>query len=152
MSPAAEVVTSDARGWCHTRRMTRHLARYAIAAILLIAGIGHFRATASFIAQVPTFLPAARAIIRVSGVIELVLGVALLVVRRHRAQLGVIVALYFVIIFPGNVSQLVTHTSAFGLDTDTKRAVRLLLQPALIAVSLWSTGGWKWLRKRTRWL
>jgi uncharacterized membrane protein len=48
-----------------------------------------------------------------------------------------------VAIFPGNLSQYATRTDAFGLDTDTKRLVRLPFQPLLVAWALWSTGAWR---------
>ncbi|WP_146243243.1 hypothetical protein [Curtobacterium sp. MCBD17_021] len=41
--------------------------------------------------------------------------------------------------FPGNIAQWLHHRDGFGLDTDTKRFVRLLFQPVLIAVALWAT-------------
>jgi hypothetical protein len=59
-------------------------------------------------------------------------------------------AAFFVIIFPGNVAQFVEHRDAFGLDSDTERFVRLWFQPLLVVWALWSTGGWRWLRSRTR--
>jgi uncharacterized membrane protein len=42
-------------------------------------------------------------------------------------------------VFPGNISQYVKHRDAFGLDTDTRRFVRLLFQPVLVAWAVWST-------------
>ena len=130
--------------------MVRDIGRLAIAAILLIAGVGHFAATASFRAQVPAFLPAPDAVIYISGVIELALGTALLALRERRAQVGIAAAAFFTVIFPGNLAQYFSHTPAFGLDTDAARAVRLMFQPVLIAVALWSTGGWGELRRLRR--
>ena len=62
---------------------------------------------------------------------------------KHRVAVGWVVAAFFVAIFPGNISQLVTRTDAFGLDSDRARAVRLLFQPLLVLWALWSTGAWK---------
>ena len=45
-------------------------------------------------------------------------------------------------VFPGNVSQFLTGAEAFGLETDTARAVQLLIQPLLMAWALWCTGAW----------
>lgn len=75
-----------------------------------------------------------------SGVVEIVLGVALLLVRRQRRAVGFAVAGFFVVIFPGNVAQYVERADAFGLDTDRARFVRLLFQPVLVLWALWSTG------------
>ena len=99
-------------------------------------------------AQVPPFLPAPEVTIYLSGIVELGLAAALVFAKHHRAQVGAMTAAFFIAIFPGNLAQYVTHTPAFGLDTDTARAVRLLFQPVLVAVALWSTGGWRYLKQR----
>ena len=84
-----------------------------------------------------------------SGVVEILLGVALVLApRRFRPALGWIVAVFFVAVFPGNISQYVTQTDGFGLDTDQARLIRLFFQPLLVLWALWSTGGWSWLRER----
>ncbi|MFE8605538.1 DoxX family protein [Archangium violaceum] len=44
--------------------------------------------------------------------------------------------------------QYAKRISAFGLDTDTKRFVRLFFQPVLMGWDLWSTGAWKALRQQ----
>ncbi|MFZ8927413.1 MAG: hypothetical protein ACO3CU_11720, partial [Candidatus Nanopelagicales bacterium] len=67
---------------------------------------------------------------------------ALIVVRRHRAVVGWIVAASFIIIFPGNVWQFIEARDAFGLDSDLARAVRLIFQPVLVVWALWCTGAW----------
>ena len=53
-------------------------------------------------------------------------------------------------VFPGNIAQFTGHVDAFGLDTDTKRAVRLLFQPVLVAWALASTDALGVLRARRR--
>lgn len=130
--------------------VTRFFGRAVLAAILIVAGVGHFRSTETFRAQVPPFLPYPDVIIQVSGAIELMLAVALLLVRRRRALVGVLAAAFFLAVFPGNISQFVTRTPAFGLDSDIARGVRLLFQPVLIAIALWSTDGWRLLRNLRR--
>lgn len=121
----------------------RTLARVLLAAVLLVAGVGHFVAVDEFLGQVPTFLPLREAIVIGSGVVELALGVALLVTRGRRlAVVGAVVAAFFVAVFPGNVWQAVEGSSSFGLDTQTGRLVRLLFQPLLVAWALWCTGAW----------
>lgn len=125
----------------------RTLGRLALAAILLVAGVGHFVATEAFQAQVPRFMPNPAAVIYVSGVVELALGAALLVARARQPHVGLAAAVFFILIFPGNISQYLTHTPAFGLETDTARAIRLVFQPVLVALALWSTGGWRLVRR-----
>ena len=42
--------------------------------------------------------------------------------------------------FPGNVAQFTHKRDGFGLNTDTRRFVRLLFQPVLVAWAVGSTG------------
>src|SRR5687767_13989312 len=89
--------------------------RLMLGPFLLFAGIGHLTvALQAFLAQVPTWLPLEGDFIVVaSGIVEILLGAALLVFGRHRVQVGWIVAAFFIAIFPGNISQLVTQTDSF---------------------------------------
>jgi uncharacterized membrane protein len=131
----------------------RSAARVALGGILTLAGTSHLTvAREEFQAQVPPWFPAdPDAVVVVSGWVEIALGLALLVVpRRHRWLVGWVVAAFFVAIFPGNVSQLVTRTDGFGLDTDLARGVRLLFQPLLVLWALWSTDAWRTWRERRR--
>jgi uncharacterized membrane protein len=130
------------------RSVPRTVGRWALALVLLVAGVGHFGRTDAFLAQVPAWMPQAEAVVYVSGVVELALAAALLLAHRHRAAVGWVVAAFFVLVFPGNISQFVTQTDAFGLDSDAARAVRLLFQPLLVVWALWCTGAWRSWRGR----
>ena len=126
------------------------LARLVLGAFLIIAGIGHLGAQRiEFQAQVPSWIPiAANTVVIISGVVELSLGAALVLARRRAPIVGVIVAAFFVVIFPGNIAQFVEGKNAFGLDSDAQRFIRLWFQPVLVIWALWSTGGWGWLRSQ----
>ena len=78
-----------------------------------------------------------------SGVVEIALGLSMLFLYKCKAVVGALLALFFVLIFPGNLNQYFYHIDSFGLNTDTARLIRLFFQPVLIAWALWSTGGWK---------
>ena len=117
----------------------RAVGRVALAAILLVAGVGHFVSHEAFLAQVPPWMPLPSVVVYASGVVELALGIALLVVVRHRALLGWVVAAFFIVIFPGNVWQFLEGRSAFGLDSDAARLIRLFFQPVLVVWALWCT-------------
>ena len=134
-----------------SHQKVRTIARWALGASLLLAGTSHLTAQREeFQAQVPSWFPVDEdAVVVVSGVVELLLGAALMASGRRRAPLvGVVAAGFFVAIFPGNIAQLVEANDGFGLDTGTKRFVRLLFQPALVAWALWSTDGWGLVRRR----
>ena len=120
-----------------------------LGAALVFAGVSHLTfARAAFYAQVPPWLPLnATFVIVASGVVEIVLGAALAALPRYRVALGWVTAAFFVVVFPGNVSQFLTHSSAFGLDSDLSRGIRLLFQPLLVVWALWCTGAWSSLRR-----
>jgi uncharacterized membrane protein len=123
----------------------RTVGRIALGALLLVAGTSHLTfAREEFAAQVPPWVPVGTdTVVVASGVVELALGTALVALPRQRVAVGWVVAAFFVAIFPGNISQLVTRTDAFGLDSDRARAIRLVFQPLLVLWALWSTGAWK---------
>ena len=127
-----------------TNDRVRDGARWLLGASLVLAGTGHLTfQREEFRAQVPDWFPIdADLVVVLSGVVEIVLGMALLFLSRYRVLVGWVVAAFFVVIFPGNIAQYVEGTDAFGLDTDAKRFVRLFFQPVLVAWALWSTGAW----------
>jgi uncharacterized membrane protein len=129
------------------------IARLALGAVLLIAGIGHFVSADEFLAQVPPWMPAPEVVVAVSGVVEIILGLALVAApSRWRPIVGWVVAAFFVIVFPGNIWQFIEGRAAFGLDSDPARFIRLLFQPILVVWALWATGAWstgrQWLARR----
>lgn len=118
------------------------VARVLLGLGMVAAGVGHLTVLREdFRAQVPAWVPfEVDDTVLVSGAGEIAMGAALIVLPRERRRVGVLLAAFFVAIFPGNLSQLRNHRDAFGLDTDAKRAVRLLFQPVLVLWALWSTG------------
>ena len=128
--------------------IVRKATQVALGAALIYAGISHLTTSRiEFQAQVPSWVPAsADFVVLASGVVEIALGIWLASLR-YRREVGIVTALFFIAIFPGNISQYLNKISAFGLDSDRARAIRLLFQPLLIAWALWSTGAWRSIRK-----
>ena len=126
-------------------QILHRLPQIVLGLALVYAGIGHLTTSrAEFQAQVPTlFKDYADFVVLASGVVEIVLGVGLIVFWKYRVQIGVLVALFFIVIFWGNISQYVNKVDAFGLNSDRARFIRLLFQPALLFWALWSTEAWK---------
>ena len=122
-----------------------HLARLGLGSFLAFAGVSHLTfAREEFQAQVPEALPLDEDfVVLASGVVEISLGLAFALWKEKRIPLGWLLAAFFVAVFPGNISQYLTRTDAFGLDTDRKRFIRLFFQPVLIGVALWSSGAWQ---------
>ena len=126
--------------------VVKRIASIALGAFLTSAGISHLGSNRTeFLAQVPTWLPLnADFVVVASGLVEITLGICLIIttfVFNHlRHQVGLIVAIFFILIFPGNINQYVNGIDAFGLDTDQKRLIRLFFQPLLVVWALWSAG------------
>ena len=133
--------------------LIKTLAQLGLGAFLLSAGISHLESNRTeFLAQVPTWLPLnADFVVVASGLVEITLGVLLittaLILKKYRSVIGLITALFFILIFPGNINQYVNQIDAFGLDTDTKRLIRLFFQPPLVVWALWSSGAISLLKK-----
>ncbi|MGO2747936.1 DoxX family protein [Microbacterium sp.] len=124
--------------------MIRHIARWALALGLAFMGVLHFVQTRGFRGLIPDWATRMTrldkdGVVVASGAAELALAAGLIALPRERARIGWATAAFFVAVFPGNVRQWRTHHPAPGLDTDTKRLVRLFLQPVLILWALWST-------------
>lgn len=118
---------------------------------MIVAGVSHFVATEAFLGQVPPWLPAREGLIEVTGIAEVALGVGLLLPQPSRQRAGWALAAFLVAVFPGNIYQTVAGTDAFGLDTPAARWARLLFQPVLVLVALWSTGArWRTDRRGVR--
>ena len=126
----------------------RHVARVLLGLALIAAGTSHLTTSRTeFLAQVPTWLPLEPDFVVVaSGVVEIVLGLGLVFVKRYRAQIGVVTGLFFIAIFQGNIAQFTEQRDAFGLNTDEARAIRLLFQPVLVIWALWSTAAFAYLK------
>ena len=132
-------------------RVAKTSVRLLLAGFLIFAGIAHLTfGREDFRAQVPIWLPLdVDFVVVASGVVEIVLGLALASTSKWMPQIGLIVAAFFVAVFAGNINQYVQGIDAFGLNTDEARLIRLFFQPVLIAWALWSTGAWSWLRARS---
>ena len=126
-------------------KLIKRIPQSILGLALIFTGVGHMTTRRlEFQAQVPTQLKQwANEVVLISGVVEIALGIALLVLWKYRVLVGWTVALFFVAIFWGNISQFVNGVDAFGLDSGAARFVRLLFQPLLVAWALLSTGAWK---------
>ena len=117
-----------------------------LGAFLTSAGISHLGSNRTeFLAQVPTWLPLnGDFVVVASGIVEITLGISLItttfILKQYRKQVGITVAIFFILIFPGNINQYVNKIDAFGLDTDQKRLIRLFFQPLLVIWALWASG------------
>lgn len=116
--------------------------RIILGCFMIFAGIGHLTLNrAEFQAQVPNWIPLDKdVVVLLSGVVEISLGLSVLFWKNQRLKVGIALATFYVLIFPGNIAQYLNHTDAFGLNNDQARLIRLFFQPVLIFAALWATG------------
>ena len=128
--------------------LIRTIFRILLGAFLIFAGVNHLTvARVEFLAQVPPCVPLdGDLVVVLSGIAEIVLGLGLALLGRLRVLMGLAAAVFFILIFPGNISQYVNGIDAFGLNTDQARFIRLFFQPLLVIWALWATGAWRALR------
>src|ERR1700733_8991627 len=91
-----------------TNKLQRVL-RILLGAFMLMAGIGHLTFQRSeFQAQVPDWLPFSKDLVVIlSGIVELGLGLSMIFWKRERIRIGIALALFYVLVFPGNIAQYI---------------------------------------------
>ncbi|HEX6890589.1 MAG TPA: hypothetical protein VF141_07850 [Chryseolinea sp.] len=130
--------------------IVQNVFRIVLGAFMVYAAIGHFTfGRKAFQAQVPDWVPMKKdTVVILSGVAELLLGLAMLFAFPDKVRVGIALAVFYVLIFPGNIAQYLSRNKAFGLKTDKSRFIRLFFQPVLIWWALWSTGALQYLLER----
>jgi uncharacterized membrane protein len=115
-------------------------SRYVLAAIFVVAGVLHFVIPGEYVRIMPPYVPFHRAMVYLSGVLEIAGGVGLLAERTRRAA-GVGLILLLLAVWPANV-QMLLDTRAAGASPAAEALLwaRLPLQLVL----LW----WVWRASR----
>jgi uncharacterized membrane protein len=124
----------------------QNFLRILLGTFMVTAAFGHITfQRLEFQAQVPNWLPFSKDLIVIlSGVVELVLGLGMIFWKRERIRIGIALAVFYILVFPGNIAQYTNGINAFGLTSDKARLIRLFFQPVLIFGALWSTGALKY--------
>ncbi|AQL41421.1 hypothetical protein BV210_01245 [Halorientalis sp. IM1011] len=128
---------------------TQRLARlktplvYVMGSVYVIAGVGHFLVPDLFAQIVPPQLPAATALVYLSGIAEIGLGIGVMVPRTRRVAAWGLVALLLAV-FPANVYMATSGVVIQGAppaiaDPGVGRWVRLPLQVVLVVWAWWYT-------------
>ena len=133
--------------------LTQNVFRILLAVFMIYAGFSHLTFNRiDFQAQVPDWLPLSKDLVVIlSGIVEMALGLGLAFWKNKRVQFGWALAIFFILVFPGNIAQYLGGKDAFGaLDSDRARLIRLFFQPVLIIWALWSSGAWMAWRTRSK--
>jgi uncharacterized membrane protein len=134
----------------------QNVFRILLAFFMIYAGFSHLTFNRiDFQAQVPDWIPffSKDLVVILSGIVEMILGLGLAFWKSKRIEFGWALAIFYVLIFPGNISQYLEGRDAFGaLNSDKARLIRLFFQPVLIAWALWSSGAWQvfWQNKKAK--
>lgn len=107
----------------------KKIALYAFCLLFLAAGIGHFALESFFTGAMPEWVPFRKAIVYISGVMEIALAIGLFM-KRTRYVAGFLIAVFLVLVFPVNIYMALT-----GENYDLPGAalwIRLPLQFVLI--------------------
>ena len=131
----------------------KNIFRILLGAFMLYAGIGHLTfLRTEFQAQVPTWITTDEGfmdfIVLASGVVEIIFGILIIYGGRLKIKTGIVLAIFYILIFPGNMNQYINQIDSFGLNTDNQRLIRLFFQPVLIIWALWSSGALKYLTRK----
>lgn len=117
----------------HLRRLKMPLL-YVMGLFYITAGVTHFLSPEWFLQIVPPFLPAPLALVYLSGVAEIVVGVGVLIPQtRHYAALATVALL--VAVYPANIYMAVGDV----MGSELVQWGRLPLQAVLVAWALWYT-------------
>ncbi|WP_166821279.1 DoxX family protein [Thalassoroseus pseudoceratinae] len=112
------------------------VSKWTLAAFMITAGVMHFVADDFFLKVVPTYLPWPEVIVSVSGVIEIVLGLLLVLPKTTRFAAWALIV-FFVAVFPANI-HVFYNQHLFSLP-HWLHIVRLPLQAVLIFWAYWHT-------------
>ncbi|HWN72107.1 MAG TPA: DoxX family protein [Haliangium sp.] len=110
---------------------------WLMAAFYVTAGVNHFVSPEFYLPMMPDYLPWHMALIYVSGVAELALGIAVLIPRLRVAAAWGIIAL-LVAVFPANLYAAMNQIPLIGAEP-VWNWVRLPFQALFIAWAWWYT-------------
>ncbi|MBX7192115.1 MAG: DoxX family protein [Sandaracinaceae bacterium] len=120
--------------------LVRTGARWLLTVAMVAVGIAHFANPAPFVAIMPPFIPFHLAMVYLSGVFEIALGLAL-IPKQTRVLAGYGLVALYVAVFPANLYMAVAGISPTGEPIAPWIAwARLPLQPLLMLLAWWVGG------------
>ena len=120
-------------------RRTRSCMKLALAFSMIFFGTDHLLTPERYLPMIESWLPFATLIIAITGICEIAGGLGLLIPKTQRLA-GIMLAIYFVAVFPANV-----HNAVYGLQVQGLPAsewyywVRLCFQPLAVWWALYCT-------------
>ncbi|MEM7728948.1 MAG: hypothetical protein AAF311_06690 [Pseudomonadota bacterium] len=119
----------------------RTIVCWTLSLFFLAAGYAHFAQTDAFAAIVPPSVPFKRAVVQLTGAMEIIFALGL-IVRKWRRHTGWALAAFLLAVLPANVYMALEGMPLGSLDTPVALWGRVALQFPLIALVLWCSGAW----------
>ncbi|HKV00032.1 MAG TPA: DoxX family protein [Vineibacter sp.] len=114
--------------------------RWGLAIALIFAGVDHLVMPGRYLPMMPQAVPFPATVVLLTGLCEIAGAIGLLVPRTRRLA-GIMLAIYFVCVFPANIRNAVHGVVVDGLPTVAWYYwVRLLFQPLVILWALHASG------------
>jgi uncharacterized membrane protein len=119
------------------KKVARYIGLFVVFTFFLVGGISHFTSTDMFVSIMPPYLPLHLEIVYLTGVMEIVAALALLV-ERFRFWTGNFLLVFTVAVTPANVHMWL-NPDLFAEIDPIFLSVRLVLQAVLLAIIWFST-------------
>ena len=124
--------------------LVRAAMRWLMAVFFIGGFFLHLDAADALVAITPDWVPSPRAVVFITGVLELLGGIGLLLPPARRWA-GIFLALYVIAVWPANIKQAVEHIVLPRIpDSWWYHAPRLALQPVLAWWALFCAGVIDW--------
>jgi uncharacterized membrane protein len=115
-----------------------------MAAALIFFGVDHFLMPGRYLPMLPQFVPRPYEVVLFTGACEIAGAIGLLVPRLQRLA-GIMLAIYFVAVFPANIRNAIGGLQVEGLPAATWYYwLRLLFQPLAIWWALYASAVIDW--------
>ena len=114
------------------------IVRLVLVILFVAGGVNHFIMPEFYLRMMPSYLPQPLALIQLSGVAEVIFGVALMF-PHYRGLVRFSLVALLIAVFPANI-QMALHPEDFPEFREVLLWARLPLQVVLIALVVWSTG------------
>jgi uncharacterized membrane protein len=118
-----------------SKNMIDRVGCWILAALFVGSGTLHFLVPEPYIRIMPPILPWPKTLVWISGVLEIIGGIGLLVPRLRRVA-GYGLALLLVAVFPANIHMAISHVPSSGWMGN--RLVQWLRLPLQLPLILWA--------------
>lgn len=117
--------------------MKRLVVSALFSMIFYLSGVSHFKKEAMFLKIVPSYLPFNRAIVKYSGILELMIAVYVLLGKNRRAVRKIVQGFLW-LVFPGNIYAARKRMSYKDESSSViQHVIRLPLQFVAIKLAKW---------------